>query len=106
MGPLGPNPGKPDFSGKIRLGQLSSNIVPQLQAKNQENRWSRFPENFDLASSWFQPPPPCEMGGPEIFVASSPHFKQVFFLMMGGPGLMGGPAFQMGGPAVLTLEIS
>ena len=46
------------------------------------------------------------MGGPEILVASSPHFKQVFFLMMGGPGLMGGPAFQMGGPAVLTLEIS
>ena len=38
LGPLGPNPGKPDFSGKIRLGQLSSNIVPQLQAKNQENR--------------------------------------------------------------------
>ena len=38
LGPLGPNPGKPDFSGKFRLGQLSSNIVPQLQAKNQENR--------------------------------------------------------------------
>ena len=48
LGPLGPNPGKPDFSGKIRLGQLSLNIVPQLQAKNQENRWSRFPEIFDL----------------------------------------------------------
>ena len=51
-------------------------------------------------------PPPCEMGGPEILVASSPHFEQVFFLMMGGPGVMGGPTFQMGGPAVLTLIIS
>ena len=50
LGPLGPNPGKPDFSGKIRLGQISSNIVPQLQAKNQENRWSRFPEIFYLPS--------------------------------------------------------
>ena len=38
LGQLGPNPGKPDFLGKIRLGQLSLNIVPQLQAKNQENR--------------------------------------------------------------------
>ena len=56
--------------------------------------------------TWFQPPPPCEMGGPEILVASSPHFKQVFFLMMGGPGLMGGPTFQMGGSAVLTFIIS
>ena len=46
------------------------------------------------------------MGGPEILVASSPHFKQVFFLMMGGPGLMGGPTFQMGGPAVLNFIIS
>ena len=50
LGPLGPNPGERDFSRKIRLGQLSSNIVPQLQAKNQENRWSRFPEIFDLPS--------------------------------------------------------
>ena len=47
-----------------------------------------------------------QQGGPEILVASSPHFKQVFFLMMGGPGLMGGPTFQMGGPAVLPLIIS
>ena len=29
---------KTGFSGKIRRGQLSLNIVPQLQAKNQENR--------------------------------------------------------------------
>ena len=28
----------------------SSYIVPQLRAKNQENRWSRFPEIFDLPS--------------------------------------------------------
>ena len=37
-GSSGPNSREPDFSGKIRLGQLSLNIVPQLQAKNQENR--------------------------------------------------------------------
>ena len=44
LGPFGPKSGKPDFSGKIRLCQFSSFMVPKLHAKNQKNPWSRFPE--------------------------------------------------------------
>ena len=44
------------------------------------------------------------MGGPEIFEDGSPHFKQVFFLKMGGPGPMGGHAFHMGGLLFLLFE--
>ena len=44
LGPLGPIPGKPEFSGKIRLCQFSSFMVPKLHAKNQKNPWSRFLE--------------------------------------------------------------
>ena len=44
------------------------------------------------------------MGGPEILGVSSPYFKKYF--LIGGPGIMGGLAIQMGGPAVLTFIIS
>ena len=54
LGPLGPNPGKPDFSGKIGLCQFSSNIIPKLHAKNRQNRWSRFPELLRL-TDFFRP---------------------------------------------------
>ena len=45
------------------------------------------------------------MGGPEILGCWSPHFifKLIFSLKMGGPGLMGGPTSQMGGPAFQLL---
>ena len=44
LGPLGPISGKPDFSGKIRLCNFSSNIIPQLDAKFQKHPTASFPE--------------------------------------------------------------
>ena len=48
LGPLGPIPGKPDFSGKIRLCNFSSNIIPKLLAGFQKHPTSRFPELWKL----------------------------------------------------------
>ena len=38
--------GKLGFSGKIRLYQDLSFMVPKLHAKNQKNPWSGFPDQF------------------------------------------------------------
>ena len=39
-----PAAGKPDFSGQFRLCNSSSNIIPQLHAKNQKHPKTRFPD--------------------------------------------------------------
>ena len=51
LGPLGPIPGKPDFSGKIRLCNFSSNIIPKLLAGFQKHPTSRFPELWKLTTT-------------------------------------------------------
>ena len=78
------------------MASISTQWVVELHFSLCPSKISNASEKKIMTFHGFSPPPPCEKGGPEIFVASSPHFKQVFFLMMGGPELMGGPAFQMG----------
>ena len=51
LGPLGPIPGKPEFSGKIRLCNFSSNIIPQLVDKFQKHPTASFPELWSFLTN-------------------------------------------------------
>ena len=49
-----PAAGKPEFSGKFRLCNSSSNIIPQLHAKNQKHPTARFPDflNYQMSTDY------------------------------------------------------